>query len=49
MILVYDDFADTWIWVDPNNHDNELSPAFDTKTSAKEWYARLKQYFKEQQ
>lgn len=47
MILVYDDLGDTWIWVDPKNHDTELSPQFDTKTAAKEWYAQLKQYFKE--
>ena len=38
MTLIYDDYNDVWVWVDVDNHDNELSPQFDEEESAVEWY-----------
>lgn len=46
MTLVYDDIADTWVWVNPKDHDDELSPVFDTKQDAKDWYSRMEKYFR---
>jgi phage-related protein len=38
MTLIYDDIMDAYIWVDENDHNNELSPQFDDQESAIEWY-----------
>jgi hypothetical protein len=38
MTLIYDDIMDAYIWVDVDNHNNELSPQFDNQESAIEWY-----------
>lgn len=41
MTLLYDDFADVWLWVETNNHDVALSPEFDTEEDAKLWKTRM--------
>ena len=41
MILIYDEYADCWTWVEKSNHDIELSPQFDDEDSAMLWRTRL--------
>lgn len=41
MILLYDEYADSWCWVEMNNHDDELSPHFDTEGDARLWRTRM--------
>jgi len=38
MTLIYDDIIDVYIWVDVDDHNNELSPQFDDEESAIKWY-----------
>jgi hypothetical protein len=41
MKLLYDKYADWWVWVEENNHDIELSPSFDDEESARLWRTRM--------
>jgi hypothetical protein len=41
MTLIYDDYNDWWVWVDVDNHDNDLSPHFDYEEDAIQWYRRI--------
>jgi hypothetical protein len=41
MTLIYDEYADEWVWVEKNNHDTALSPGFDTEESARLWRTRM--------
>lgn len=41
MTLIYDEYADVWVWVESNNHDIELSPQFDTEEAARLWRTRM--------
>lgn len=41
MKLIWNEFDDTWVWVEDNNHDIELSPAFDYEEDAKLWKIRM--------
>lgn len=48
MTLIYDEFNDVYIWVDVNNHDNELSPQFDDEESAIQWYGTVSKHIFEE-
>lgn len=48
MVLLYDEFDDTWVWVEKNNNDIELSPKFDDEDHAKLWKIRIKNLLKEE-
>jgi hypothetical protein len=39
MTLIYDDIMNIYVWVDVEDHNNELSPQFDDEESAIEWYS----------
>lgn len=41
MSLIYDEYADVWVWVESNNHDIPLSPEFDTEDDARLWRTRM--------
>ena len=41
MSLIYDEYADVWVWVESNNHDIALSPEFDTEEDARLWRTRM--------
>ena len=41
MTLIYDEYAEVWLWVEKNNHDIELSPQFDTEEAAMLWRTRM--------
>jgi hypothetical protein len=41
MMLLYDEYADCWVWVEINNHDIELSLHFDTEGDARLWRVRM--------
>ena len=41
MTLIYDDYNICWVWVEKNNHDDELSPQFDTQEDAMLWRTRM--------
>lgn len=41
MTLIYDEYADVWVWVETNNHDIALSPEFDEEESARLWRTRM--------
>lgn len=41
MILINDEYSDTWVWVEKNNHDIELSPQFDDEEGAMLWRSRM--------
>jgi hypothetical protein len=41
MTLILDDYNGVYVWVDVNNHDNELSPHFDYEEDAIQWYGRI--------
>lgn len=41
MTLIYDQFNDVWVWVEKNDHDTELSPAFDEEQDARAWLSRV--------
>jgi len=41
MILINDEYSDTWVWVETNNHDVELSPQFDDEEAAMLWRSRM--------
>jgi hypothetical protein len=41
MTLIHDDIMDVYIWVDEDDHNNDLSPHFDDQESAIEWYGRV--------
>jgi phage-related protein len=44
MTLIYDDYNDWWVWVDVDNHDNDLSPHFDYEEDAIQWYGRISKH-----
>lgn len=46
MHLIYDEFNDYWVWVSNNDQDIQISPQFDTKEFAEEWYLYVKKLFK---
>lgn len=41
MTLIHDEYSDTWVWVETNNHEIELSPQFDYEEDAKLWKTRM--------
>lgn len=41
MKLIYDEFADVWVWVEEHNHDIALSPEFDYEEDAMLWRTRM--------
>jgi hypothetical protein len=41
MVLIYDEYSECWTWVEKNNHDDELSPAFDSEDAARLWKTRM--------
>lgn len=41
MVLIYDEFTETWLWVEKNDHDTALSPEFDTEEDAMLWQTRM--------
>ena len=41
MKLIYDEYSETWVWVEENNHDIELSPQFDDESGAMLWRTRM--------
>lgn len=41
MTLIYDEYAEVWVWVEENNHDIELSPQFDYEEAARLWRTRM--------
>ena len=41
MTLIFDEYAETWLWVESNNHDIALSPEFDTEEDARLWHRRM--------
>ena len=43
MILIEDDYAQLYVWVDEDNPDLELSPHFDYESDAIQWRDRMKQ------
>lgn len=43
MMLVNDDYAQVYVWVDEDNPDLELSPRFDYEADALQWRDRMKQ------
>lgn len=48
MTLIYDEYNDVWVWVEENDHDRELSPAFDEKEDALFWRTRIINILKKQ-
>lgn len=42
MKLLYDDYAQVYVWVDDYNEDEELSPHFDYEEAAIQWFERMK-------
>lgn len=47
--LIQDEWDnDVWVWVDELEPDEDMSPRFDYKEDAIDWYNRLKQYFTRQ-
>jgi hypothetical protein len=48
MTLIYDDYNDWWVWVDVNNHNNDLSPHFDYEEDAVQWYGRISKHIFEE-
>lgn len=46
MRLIYDDVDEVYIWVEYHDHDIELSPRFDDKNQANNWYKFMKTYFR---
>lgn len=43
MKLIIDDYNQIYVWVDDEDHDNELSPHFDYEEDAIAWRERMKQ------
>jgi len=41
MTLIYDDIMDVYVWVDVDDHNNELSPQFNDEDSAIKWYGMV--------
>jgi hypothetical protein len=41
MTLIYDDYLQVYIWVDVDDHDNDLSPHFDDQEGALKWYSTV--------
>lgn len=41
MVLIYDDFDEVYVWVEANDHNVQLSPEFDDKRAAQDWYKRM--------
>jgi hypothetical protein len=41
MTLILDDYNGVYVWVDVNDHNNELSPHFDYEEDAIQWYGRV--------
>lgn len=48
MILIYNEYDDVYVWVEPNDHDIELSPGFDEEHEALLWKTRIKNILKEE-
>jgi len=46
MKLLYDVFDEVFIWVDEFDENIELSPRFDEKVYAMQWYGYMSKYFK---
>ena len=42
MKLIFDEFNDIWVWVEDEDHNDELSPQFDFEEDAIRWYDRIK-------
>lgn len=45
MTLIFDEYNDTFLWVDTRNYDEALSPEFDTEHDALVWQNKMKEYF----
>jgi hypothetical protein len=43
MKLIIDDYNQIYVWVDDEDHDNELSPHFDYEEDAIAWREKMKQ------
>ena len=41
MKLINDTYEDSWVWVEANDHDTELSPHFNSETDAQLWRVRM--------
>jgi hypothetical protein len=41
MTLILDDYNGVYVWVDVDDHNNELSPHFDYEEDAIQWYGRI--------
>jgi hypothetical protein len=41
MTLILDDYNGVYVWVDVDDHNNELSPHFDYEEDAIQWYGRV--------
>lgn len=41
MVLIHDEYAEVWVWVEKNDHDTPLSPEFDTEEDALLWRTRM--------
>jgi hypothetical protein len=46
--LIYDEYNDWWVWVDVDDHDNDLSPHFDYEEDAIQWYSRISSHIFEE-
>jgi hypothetical protein len=44
--LINDEYNDCWVWVEDNDHNQELSPHFDYEEDAIQWRDRLKEMLK---
>lgn len=44
MTLIYDDYQQVYIWVDTDDHDNDLSPHFDDQEGAMTWYSKVSKH-----
>lgn len=47
MVLIHDEYEETWIWVTKHNYDIELSPHFDDREAAIKWLNYIKQHINE--
>jgi hypothetical protein len=45
--LIYDDYNGIYVWVDVNNHDDELSPHFDYEEDAVQWRQHMEALLKQ--
>ncbi len=48
MILIYNEYDDVYVWVEPNDHNIPLSPEFDEEQQALLWKTRIKNIIKEE-